>query len=361
MDSIIIKKFALSELFSSERGNSKLTKAYCNKHKGKYEVYTGSTKTSFAFIDTFAYSKPLLTYTTDGEYAGSLKVLEGKYSVGGHRAILKPIINGLPLLYFKFALQSLFFENVKRGDVPSLIWSNISRKEITLPVNNVGEIDIKKLENIAKEYQKLSDMKQKLYNQYEKINSVDIDIFKSSSTKRKVFLVEDILNTKGGNNKLTLKYINQNQGEYPVYSAKTKGNVVKGYCNTFDFDMECIRITRNGKAGVPFYQKKHKFSISEDARIYYPKEKYAKCLNLEYLVYALKEGLKYKGFSWNNKAGKAKINKIPILLPVTHNGEIDLEAQKQLLSSLKNIEQVKSMILANLKKLYTKDIEIQKL
>ena len=74
MDSIIIKKFALSELFSSERGNSKLTKAYCNKHKGKYEVYTGSTKTSFAFIDTFAYSKPLLTYTTDGEYAGILNL-----------------------------------------------------------------------------------------------------------------------------------------------------------------------------------------------------------------------------------------------------------------------------------------------
>ena len=49
-----------------------------------------------------------------------------------------------------------------------------------------------------------------------------------------------------------------------------------------------------------------------------------------------------------------------MLLPVTHNGEIDLETQKQLLSILKNIEQVKSIILTNLKRLYTKDIEINK-
>jgi hypothetical protein len=27
-------------------------------------------------------------FTTDGEYAGTLKVLTGKYNVGGHRAIL---------------------------------------------------------------------------------------------------------------------------------------------------------------------------------------------------------------------------------------------------------------------------------
>ncbi|WP_156009950.1 restriction endonuclease subunit S [Streptococcus ruminantium] len=359
MDSMITKKFALSELFSNKRGDSKLTKSYCNKHQGKYEVYTGSTKTSFAFIDTYAYSTPLLTYTTDGEYAGSLDILEGKYNVGGHRAILTPLIDGLPLLYFKFALQKTFFENVKRGDVPSLTWTSISKQSLVLPVNSVGEIDIKELENISAKYQKLFDIKQKLYNQYEKINLVDIDIFKSSSLNRKVFLVENLLDTKGGNSKLTLKHINQNQGEFPVYSAKTKGDIVKGYCNTFDFDIECIRVTRNGNAGVPFYQKKHKFSISEDARIYYPKEKYTKLLDLEYLVYALKEGLKYKDFSWNNKAGKAKINKVPILLPVTHNGEIDLEAQKQLLRILKDIDRVKSVILSNLKDLYIKDIEIE--
>lgn len=352
------KRFTLAELFSNKRGDSRLTKSYCNKHQGEYEVYTGSTKASFAFINTFTYSTPLLTYTTDGEYAGTLEILKGKYNVGGHRAILKPIIDRLPLLYFKFALQKIFFENVKRGDVPSLTWTNISKQSILLPISSTGEIDIKKLECIAEKYQKIFDIKQKIYKQYKKINLVDIDVFKSSSLKRKVFLIEDLLDTEGGNAKLTLKYINQNQGEFPVYSAKTKGDVVKGYCNTFDFDIECIRVTRNGNAGVPFYQEKHKFSISEDARIYYPKEEYTKLLDLEYLVYALKEALKYKGFSWNNKAGKAKINKVPILLPINQNGEIDLEAQKQLIRSVKDMERVKSIILISLEKLYAKDIEV---
>ena len=102
------KRVTLSELFTNKRGNSRYTKAYVNRNTGDFEVYTGSTKTSFGFIDTYEYETPHLTYTTDGEYAGTLDVLQGKYNVGGHRAILISKVDNLSLSYCKYVFQSIF-------------------------------------------------------------------------------------------------------------------------------------------------------------------------------------------------------------------------------------------------------------
>ena len=87
-----VKIVKLHERFSCEYGDSKYTKAYCNQHKGSYEVFTGTTIGSFAFINHYDYSEPNLTFSTDGEKAGTLTLIKNdKYSIGGHRAILKKI------------------------------------------------------------------------------------------------------------------------------------------------------------------------------------------------------------------------------------------------------------------------------
>ena len=72
-----IKSIPIKDLFSFTRGNSKYTKKYCHEHQGKYEVYTGTTIGHFASIDTFDYSTPNLTYTTDGVYAGTVEYITG--------------------------------------------------------------------------------------------------------------------------------------------------------------------------------------------------------------------------------------------------------------------------------------------
>lgn len=76
-----------------------------------------------------------------------------------------------------------------------------------------------------------------------------------------------------GNSKYTAKYCSENKGKFPVYSASTKKNKTIGYINTYDFDLECLRITTNGYAGTVDYLPKQQFSVNGDAGIFILKKK----------------------------------------------------------------------------------------
>lgn len=101
MPKTITKK--ISELFKPENGNPKYTKSYCKEHTGDFIVYTGTTIGIFAKVDFADYTKPNLTFTTDGEKAGTIEyITDTGYCIGGHRTVLKPIVENIDLLYFKF-------------------------------------------------------------------------------------------------------------------------------------------------------------------------------------------------------------------------------------------------------------------
>lgn len=58
----------IGDLFNIEKGKSKYTKSYMNKHKGQYPVYSSQTSNEgiIANIDTYDYDCKCLTWTTDG-------------------------------------------------------------------------------------------------------------------------------------------------------------------------------------------------------------------------------------------------------------------------------------------------------
>lgn len=152
---------SIKEIFDHKRGNSKYTKAYCDKHKGEYEVYTGTTIGTFARINKYDYDYPLLTYTTDG-YAGELSVIEGKFSIGGHRAILIPKDKNLNLQYFRYTLQPIF-RNAKRDcAIPTINWTLIKDLKVRIPVDKDGNYDYDCQENIANHYKVIEKAKNKL-------------------------------------------------------------------------------------------------------------------------------------------------------------------------------------------------------
>lgn len=339
------KEVELNKLFKNKRGNSNYTKKYCNANKGEYEVYTGTTIGSFGFINTYDYDEPLLTYTTDGENAATIKILSGKYNVGGHRAILFPKDENIVIDYFKWTLQKLFFDNVKKGDVPSITWSRIKDLEVTVPIDKNGNYDIEKQKEVVQKYEIVEEKKKELKEKLDYFKDVQVDFMATELSKSKNIKISELLNTKGGNNKLTNSFINSHKGIYPVYSAKTKGDVVKGYLDSYDYNIEAIQITRNGNAGVPIYHKKHKFSITEDARIFYKKEIYEDALNLEFLTLVIKNSIESKDFSWSNKAGINKLKDLEVCVPLNEDGTFDLEKQNQIVSKYKAIEEMKNSIL----------------
>ena len=355
------KLVTLSELFTNKRGNSKYTKAYVNKNTGEFEVYTGSTKTSFGFIDTFEYESPHLTYTTDGEYAGTLEILQGKYNVGGHRAILISKVDNLSLF------QSIFYNSVRRGDVPSLAWSQIKDIKVSIPVTEDGEFDLKKQEEIVRKFELIEARKEELAEKIEAIKSVDVDIMSGETPKTTSIKVADLfdLTISTNSSKFTKTFVKENPGDIPVYGASSDNLPSYGYVkdNAVIVDRDgkrefpvryfenCLTYNIDGLAGYIFYHE-GRFSLSEKVRPLVIREEYASEVNPLYLKQVLEPIFRShvkgrKGENGKNeytKLNTSMIKNLEVVLPLTSSGKIDLEKQNQIVQNSQTILEMKKNI-----------------
>ena len=148
----------ITEIFTIERGNGKYTKTYTQSHLGEYPLYSGNTFGEFAFIDSFDYDTPCLTWAIDG-LAGYMMVHKAPFSATNHRGILLPKTADIDIDYIKFALEPLL-RQAKKGRVgdkgeneytslPPFMLRDI---EVGIPVDGNGNIIIELQREIAASY-----------------------------------------------------------------------------------------------------------------------------------------------------------------------------------------------------------------
>lgn len=110
-------------------------------------------------------------------------------------------------------------------------------------------------------------------------------------------------------------YLEQNSGDFPVYSSQTRNNGEIGRINTYDFDGEYATWTTDGAyAGTVFYRN-GKFSITNICGLIKPND--SKRLLVKYIVYWLQiEANKHvKGGSGNPKLMSNVVANIKIPIP----------------------------------------------
>lgn len=160
--------FPLPELFDTVKGLAKYTKKYGNAHSGPFPVYSASSNKPLTQIDTFDYDGRYLTWSTNG-FAGTILVLEGKFSINGDRGILLPKDGrkDLNFDYMKFVLEPLFRELAKgrKGDngedeFTKLYPSMLADVMVPVPVNSEGTIDLALQKEIATKYLTISHFQQ---------------------------------------------------------------------------------------------------------------------------------------------------------------------------------------------------------
>lgn len=102
---------------------------------------------------------------------------------------------------------------------------------------------------------------------------------------KKVYLKTYYDFEKGKNAALyTKEFIDQNNGEYPVYSGQTENNGIMGEINTFDYNLEeCLFTTTVGAKVMTPRILKGKFSLSQNCLIM----KRKKTINNKYIFYTL--------------------------------------------------------------------------
>lgn len=332
-----IVNFPLDVLFSSKRGNSIYTKKYCHQHRGKYEVYTGTTIGTFASINTYEYEEPHLTYTTDGEYAGTVSIInDDKYNIGGHRAILLAKSSELDLGYFKYILNAMLRSKVKDGSVPSVTWTNIKNLQIPVPVNSDGEYSLDEQIKIAERYKILSLRRKNLEKKMIELSESYITISADDSGYKEVNLNELFDYKRGGS--CTRAFCNLHKGKYPVWSANNIEPLA--HVDFYDYDGRYISLSRNGIAGKIIILE-GKFCINEDRFLLIPKVENIDYDFIKYTVEPILRGKK-KGRAGHNgqneftKLSYAILDNTRIKMPILENGDYDLEKQMEI--SLKYIK-----------------------
>lgn len=367
MSDIEFAQIPLEKLFSSKRGNSNYTKKYCSNHLGQYEVYTGTTIGSFGKIDTYEYDKPLLTYTTDGEYAGTVLLIEDeKYNVGGHRAILMPLVENLHLKYFHYILEAIFKSQTKDGSVPSVTWNILKKLLIPVPVKTDGTYDVDEQIKIAEKYSILEEKKHTLIEYKEKLENSLIEADLTTGYTHKDYLISDLFETERGSAKFTKTYCNQNKGDYPVLSSNTKDNFFK--INSYVYDGNYITWSTDGLAGYIFVTN-GKFSATDHRGILVPKDGIdVDNLDMGYLKYVIepifRKNIKGRmGHNGQNEYTSLKLNavkkiqqKIPI--PVDSKGNFDLNAQKEIARKYKKLYEVKKGVCDKIDRLTSMQISL---
>jgi restriction endonuclease S subunit len=156
--------------------------------------------------------------------------------------------------------------------------------------------------------------------------------------------LQEIFDFSQGNGKLTIKYIHENQGIYPVYSSQTVNNGLIGSISTYDFDCECLTWTTRGeRAGTVFYRKKHRFALTNNCgRMILLRND----IDYIYAKYVIENTIKATiGNTYGIKvASESILRNLVISIPIKKDGSFDLEKQKEIAKRYQVIEKIQDRL-----------------
>ncbi len=176
--------FPLTDILEPIKGLSKYTKKYGNLHGGPYPVYSASSKKALTYIDTFDYDGKYMTWSTNG-FAGTILVLDGKFSINGDRGVLIPKDDrtDIDLDYMKFTLEPLFRDLAKgrKGDngedeFTKLYPSMLKDIMVPVPVDEHGSIDLYAQKEIATKYLAIEQSKDEVISKLDALIQQKIEL-----------------------------------------------------------------------------------------------------------------------------------------------------------------------------------------
>lgn len=357
----------MTELFYIVRGNGKYTRSYVQGHKGDYPLFSGNTFGEFARIDSYDYDTLALSWAIDG-LAGYIMVHKAPFSATNHRGVLIPKSPNLDLDYVKAVLEPVFRE-LKKGregdngenEYTSLPPFMIRSVSIPMPVDEEGIILLSEQQRIAKQLDSLSSVKEQ------------VEVLRNHLAESRITLVEEdypmkyfplsmLFDLVKGSARYTKKYGNLHAGPYPVFSASSSKPLTK--LDTFDYDGKYLTWSTNGFAGTILILD-GKFSINGDRGILVPKDGRTD-LNYDYMKFVLEPLFRElaKGRKGDNgedeftKLYPSMISDVMVPVPVDDDGQIDLNAQKEIAIKYFTVQRYQKEIVTRLDSIINQKVSL---
>ncbi len=163
----------LSEALTPIKGKSVYTRKYGETHKGDYPVFSASSSTPLTYIDAYDYDGDYLSWSTNG-FAGTVIVLQGRFSINGDRGLLLPKSDNIDILYLRYVLEPIFRKLAKgrKGDrgedeFTKLYPSMIANIEIPFPADENGDISLEAQKEIATTYDSVEQYRREIAGKLE--------------------------------------------------------------------------------------------------------------------------------------------------------------------------------------------------
>ena len=130
------------------------------------------------------------------------------------------------------------------------------------------------------------------------------------------YIIQDICHVTRGR-VISKMELQENEGDYPVYSSQTLNNGVFGKINTYDFEGEYVQWTTDGANAGSIFYRNGKFSVTNVCGLLKVKAEYLDKIRTDYLAYALTmESKKYVNYATSNpKLMSNVMEKITVLIP----------------------------------------------
>lgn len=362
------KEVKISEIFDVIKWKSLYTKTYINENIWDFLVFSSQTINNGIIwkINSFDYDFDCITWTTDWIHAWTVFLRKNiKFSMTTHCWALK--------LKDKFKdniFLNYIFEYLKIFLKSYAIWTDNKRittwiikgVSIKIPIKENWEFDLEKQKEIADKYEKLEKVKDRIRIMKEDIEDKKIEILSNWKVRR--FKLEDIfdLSIKTNNSKFTKTFVNNNKWDIPVYSASKDENIVwywyvKDNLNWVKYFENCLTWNIDWSIWKVFYRK-GRFSLFEKVIPLVFFDKYKWDLYFDYLKFIIEIEAKKEWFWFTKKAGKWRLKKLILKIPIKENWEFDLEKQKKIAKKYEKIEKIKNNLIEELEYLEKVKVEI---
>jgi len=358
------KQFLVADLFDVSLGDPKYTRKYIDAHKGEYPVYSASNNGPLGYMRTYDHDCDAISWARNG-FAGFLTIHSGKFSINYDRGLMIPKVAGLHLPYIRLVLEPVL-RNIAQGrktldgkdEFTKVYLSTIQNIEIPLPVDAKGNILFERQTELFNDLQVGNYLQEEVKGYISQIHDLKVDML-DDLTDSSNFAILSVFDCFKGSSDYTKKYIRENPGEYPVYSSQTVNEGLIGSIDSYDYDGEYITWTTDGiHAGTPF-MRNGKFSMTTHCGALKLKDEFDAKVSVEYVYFYLKSFLKDFAVGEQNKRLTLTImgNKVTFPLPINADGEIDFEKQQEVVTKMKTVEQIRSMLLSKLEIIRTSNIQ----
>lgn len=349
------KDVFISDVMNLISENHRYTKKFIEENKGEYPVYSATIDKPYGFISSYDFrNKKVFCVINYGNSGKTYLINDNKFSIGRNISALevkKEFEDSVDLEYVRIVSESKFIDNVKGTKQKNLNQRLVKNTKIKIPIKQDGNFDIETQKEIVKKYEIVWEKKKELKEKLEYFKDVQVDFSNEIAVETKEVPFEELFDIERGK-VISRKYINDNTGDYPVYSTQIDSSF--GYIDSYMYDGEYLIWNTDGLGG---YIRKvdGKFSITNIVGIMKLKEIYKESVNLEYIRRILEPIFRENVKGREGVGGKneyTKINStmiknldIKINFPINKDGIFDLEKQREIVSKYKAIEEMKKSIL----------------